>query len=52
MISDVLCEAVEQINQYLNYYDHVYTSKLREGIIKLRNDMHALREELDEPRQR
>jgi hypothetical protein len=49
MISDILSEAVDQIDQYLNYYEHVYAGELRKRIIKLRNDMSALRNELDEP---
>jgi len=47
MISDVLSEAVEKIDHYLKYYDYVYLGELREHIIKLRNDMDAVREELD-----
>jgi hypothetical protein len=49
MISDVLSEAVEQIDQYLNAYEDVYKGEVRKHIIKLRGDMLALREELDEP---
>ena len=49
MISDVLHEAIENIDYYLNedncqIYSH---GKIRDKIVKLRNDMEALRLELD-----
>jgi hypothetical protein len=49
MISDVLFEAVEHIDQYLNAYEHLNKGEIRKRIVKLRDDMIALREELDEP---
>jgi hypothetical protein len=49
MISDVLFEAVEQIDQYLYHYTHVYKGETREHIVQLRDDMIALLAELDEP---
>lgn len=47
MINDVLAEAIEQINVYLGpKYTHVYTGKYLQ-IIKVRNAMENLRQELD-----
>lgn len=51
MISDVLSEAVNDIDGYLNdtRFLDTYSGDLRERIIALRNDMHAMRKELDTP---
>jgi hypothetical protein len=47
MISDVLADAIAQINQYLGpNYTHIYTGKYLQ-IIKVRNAMEQLRQELD-----
>jgi hypothetical protein len=49
MIIDVLAEAIEQINYYLGpNFTHVYTGKYLQ-IIKVRNAMEQLRQELDTP---
>jgi hypothetical protein len=50
MISDVLYDAIEGLDHYLNdrTYDAVYTGELRQRIIALRDEMHALYEELDD----
>jgi hypothetical protein len=50
MISDVLCGAVGQTDQNLNYYNHLCWGELRERIINPHNDMNALREGSDERR--
>ncbi len=51
MISDVLFEAVEQIDQYLNDpgYDDMYSGDLRKRIMSLREKMDAVRVALDTP---
>lgn len=51
MISDVLSDAVYDIDTYLKnpMYEKTYSGKLREDIVKLRNDMDALRVKLDAP---
>jgi hypothetical protein len=53
MISDVLSDAVGSIDDYLEnpQYNAWYSGELRERIIKLRNEMDAMRAELDTPRQ-
>lgn len=48
MISDVLSEAVERIDDYLLDMD-VYGGDLRDRIIKLRGEMVLLQRELDTP---
>lgn len=49
MISDVLSEAVIDINGYLDdpTFDAVYKGKVRERIINLRTHMEEMRAELD-----
>ena len=49
MISDVLFEAIEGINHYLNdeCYNSLYASDLRKRIIEVRDAMNKLRQELD-----
>ncbi|BAW19144.1 hypothetical protein [Ralstonia phage RP31] len=51
MISDVLFEAVDGVDRYLEnpLYDSMYCGELRERIIKLRNDMAQMQRELDTP---
>lgn len=51
MISDVLFEAVQDLDRYLNdkFYDTWYKGAFRERIIKLRNEAEAIRIELDKP---
>ena len=49
MISDVLFEAVERIDDYLHDLPEVYGGDLRERIIKLRGEMALLQRELDTP---
>lgn len=49
MISDVLCEAVQDIDEYLNRKDSLYQDTLREVITDLRNKMEAVRIHLDVP---
>ena len=54
MISDVLADAVSNVNEYLNAkaFDKAYSGKLREEIVALRNKMEAMRVLLDVPIQR
>lgn len=51
MISDVLFEAVQGLDEYLNNpsYDSMYEGEIRERIIKLRDAMDAVRVVLDTP---
>lgn len=51
MISDVLSDSVREIDGYLENptFERTYSGELRERIIKLRNDMDAMRQELDTP---
>jgi hypothetical protein len=52
MVSDVLSEAIQGLDRYLKDeppYNEAYTGELRRRIVKLRNDMDALRVELDSP---
>lgn len=51
MISDVLSEAVQGIDAYLNspVFRHVYVGEMRARIIEERGRMDALRRELDTP---
>lgn len=49
MISDVLSEAVDDVNSYLNWPDSPYTGSLRLRIETLRDAMDAMRAELDAP---
>lgn len=49
MISDVLSEAVNEIDRYLNDFSNIYGGDLRARIVKVRDDMHSLRAELDAP---
>jgi hypothetical protein len=51
VISDVLCDAVAAIDGYLesplDLYQQWYSGSLRDRIIKVRNDMDLVRQELD-----
>lgn len=49
MISDVLFEAVEGLDYYLNepVYDDIYSGELRAWILSLRSAMEDMRRELD-----
>jgi hypothetical protein len=51
MISDVISEAVAELDRYLNdpIWDDVYCGKLRERIVRLRNEAEYLRGLLDVP---
>ena len=51
MISDVLTDAVEEMDNYLNNktYNKMYSGSLREAVVDLRNRMQALRIYLDTP---
>lgn len=51
MISDVLSEAVDEIDRYLSdeVFADVYTGDLRARIVAVRNEMEKIRVELDTP---
>src|SRR5437868_11979382 len=51
MISDVLCECVSQLDQYLSNqaFDDTYQGEFRQRIIRLRNEAEYLRGLLDVP---
>jgi hypothetical protein len=51
MVSDVLSDAVDQLDSYLNnqFYDDWYTGKMRADIIKVRDEMARIRRILDTP---
>jgi len=51
MISDILSEAVSEIDRYLTdkVFKGVYSGELKEQIIVLRNNMEEMRKELDDP---
>jgi hypothetical protein len=51
MISDILCECVDELDYYLNFptFDDVYEGELRDRIIRLRNEAEYLRGLLDVP---
>lgn len=48
MVSDVLASAVWQIDEYLSWED-VYQGKERERIVRVRDEMEAVRRLLDSP---
>jgi len=50
-ISDVLFDAVEEINRYLDdpCYNNMYSGDLRKRIIAIRDAMESIRKELDTP---
>ena len=47
MISDILFDAIERIDWYLDEYKDLYTGDIRARIIEVRDVMHELRDELD-----
>ena len=47
MTSDVLSDAISEIDRYLREYKDVYAGTIRERIIVVRDVMHELRDELD-----
>ena len=47
MISDVVSDAISEIDRYLSEYKDVYSGAIRERIIDVRDVMHELRDELD-----
>ena len=47
MISDVLYDAVREIDRYLDEDSDLYTGDIRNRIMKVRDVMDALRQELD-----
>jgi hypothetical protein len=49
MISDILSQAVDGLDSYLNepLWDHIYCGELRERIIRLRDDAEYIRAVLD-----
>lgn len=49
MVSDALAEAVQEIDRYLFELRPAYDRELRAKIIALRDQMDALRRELDTP---
>lgn len=51
MISDVLAEAVDELDRYLRdpVLGKSYTGPTRERIVWLRNGMELVRQELDQP---
>lgn len=51
MISDVLAEAIAEIDRYLSdpVFADVYEGALRSDIVELRNKMDGVRERLDTP---
>jgi len=51
MISDILSEAVSEIDRYLTdkTFEEVYSGELKERIVVLRNNMEEMRKELDDP---
>jgi hypothetical protein len=49
MISDVLAEAVADIDRWLDDAPDTYSGELRGRVVSVRDQMDALREELDTP---
>jgi hypothetical protein len=49
MISDILAQAVDDLDHYLNDFDRTYTGELRDRIIRFRNEAEYLRSLLDVP---
>ncbi len=47
MISDVLSDAISEIDRYLDEYQNLYAGPVRDRIIEVRDIMHELRDELD-----
>jgi hypothetical protein len=49
MISDILAQAVDDLDHYLNDFDRTYTGELRHRISRFRNEADYLRSLLDVP---
>ncbi len=47
MISDVLSDAISEIDRHLREYPDVYAGTVRESITEVRDIMHILRDELE-----
>ncbi len=47
MIRRVLLDAIEEIDRHLDEYAYVYTGRIRDYIIAVREEMAALKDELD-----
>ena len=47
MISDVLSDAIGEIDRYLRDYQDVYTGTIRESILEVRSIIHILRDDLE-----
>ncbi len=47
MIRLILLDAIEKIDQHLDEYGYVYTNKIRDCIIEVREQIAALHDELD-----
>ncbi len=47
MISDVLSDAISEIDRYLRDYQDVYTGTIRESILEVRSIIHILRDDLE-----
>lgn len=47
MISDVLSEAVDEVDRYLNDFEDMYRGSLRRDILALRDEMERMRARLD-----
>ncbi len=47
MISDVLNNAISEIDRYLRDYEDVYAGTVRENVLEARSIMHILADELE-----
>ncbi len=47
MISDVLNDAISEIDRYLRDFEDVYAGTIRESILEVRSIMHILADELE-----
>ncbi|MGZ4848358.1 MAG: hypothetical protein ACXVIG_01310 [Halobacteriota archaeon] len=47
MISDMLSDAIREIDRYLRDYQDVYAGTIRESVLEVRSIMHILRHELE-----
>ncbi len=47
MISDVLNDAISEIDRYLRDFADVYAGTIRESILEVRSIMHILADELE-----
>ncbi len=47
MMRRILLDAIEEIDRHLDEYAYVYTNTIREYIIEVREEMAALKDELD-----